>query len=542
MIHKSHSGPGKAMAAKVAAIYAMFSLGYILFSDRLLLFFIEDTQLLTRIQTYKGVGFVVLTAVLVYWLIKRETEQQVDIRRLLKQSEEKYRRFVENSPDLMYRTDLEGRIVFISPSVRALAGYTVSEALGMKMAEEVYVNPEERKALLESLARDGYVSNFEARLKKKDGSVWWASTNSHFYRDELGEILGVEGVTRDITRKKESEQAILTNEQQLRAIFEASPDPMVVYDFNGFPVRLNPAFTRVFGWTQAELAGRKIPFVPEEEKELAAEMLKKIFETGRSLTFETRRLTKDKQVLDIILSAAMVKDEEDNPRGMVVNLTDISEKKRLEVQYEQAQKMESLGTLAGGIAHDFNNYLTGILGYMDLAAKKTEDDRVKTFLNKALAASDRARALARQLLTFSKGGEPVKEVAPLEHLLKETVQFALSGANVSCEFEISQGLWTCEYDKNQICQVIDNIVINAQHAMPGGGTVHLRAENIEGDLPPETGLSPGKYVTISVQDTGTGIPPKYIKRIFEPFFSTKQEGSGLGLATSYSIIRRHGGR
>lgn len=442
---------------------------------------------------------------------------------------------------MLYRTDLNGRIMFISPSVYPLAGYRVEEALGMNLAEEVYSYPEEREKLLRELQDKGEVKNFEAQLTRKDGSVWWASANVKFYKDPQGNILGVDGIVRDVTGKKKVEQALLAREQQLRAILEANPDPMVVYDLNGYPQYLNPAFSRVFGWTFEELSGMKIPFVPRDEQKRSSDKIKEIFAHGKSLSFETKRYTKEKRLVDIIINAAVVKDEQGASVGMVVNITDISDRKLLEAQYEHAQKMESLGTLAGGIAHDFNNYLGGIFGYVDLALQETCDEKVKGYLAKVLASSDRAKGLTHQLLTFSKGGTPVKQVGPLDPFLQETTQFALSGSNISTKFTIPSDLWMCEYDQNQIGQVIDNIVINAHHAMPSGGRVTVAAKNLLFDQDEPLALAPGKYVIISICDTGIGIPAKYINRIFDPFFSTKQQGSGLGLATSYSIVKQHGG-
>ncbi|MCG8619617.1 MAG: PAS domain S-box protein [Desulfobacterales bacterium] len=530
-------------ALKIAVIYLVFSVAWILFSDRILVLLVSDPLWINRLQTLKGWAFVVATSVLIYLLLQREFRLLMGVRQQLKQSEAKYRMVVESSPDLLYRTDLQGRIIFVSPSVMALSGYTEAEAVGMKMAEEVYLVPDERQTFLELMQKNGRVKNFEARLKRKDGSIWWAATNAQFFRDENGDIAGVEGITRDVTRKKDAEQALESSEQRLRAILEANPDPMVMYDLNGHPLFLNPAFTQVFGWEFDELRGRTIPFVPEDQAELSAEKIREIFKKGEPLSFETRRKTKDHRILDIILSAAVIKDATDTIYGMVVNLTDISERKILEAQYEQAQKMEALGTLAGGIAHDFNNYLSGIFGFMELARKHNRQEKVGRYLTKALESSDRARSLTHQLLTFSKGGSPVREIAPLDPFLKETALFALSGSKVSCEFDVPADLWSCNYDRNQISQVIDNIVINALHAMPDGGTVTLSAKNevMDRDAGDNT-LDPGPYVCISIADTGTGIAPEHLDRIFDPFFSTKQTGSGLGLATSYSIVNRHDGK
>ncbi len=336
--------PDKKSAGKIAGIYLTVSILYILFSDRLLIWLVPDPDLLTSIQTLKGWGFVLVTAALIYYFLQKEIRQYLVARKELETSEEKYRAVINATPDLLYRTDLEGRIVFVSPSVRRLTGYAVSEILGMDMAKELYAFPEERAHFLEELHTHGMVQNFETQLKRKNGSIWWASANAHFYKDVDGTIQGVEGIARDVTRKKTSEQALLASEQRMRAILEANPDPMVMYDFAGHPQYLNPAFTRVFGWTLAELKGNPIPFVPEDQADVTAQKIAEILEQGRPLHFETQRFTQDRRRLDIHLSAAVIKDAKGSPYGMVVNLRDISKKKMLEAQYGQAQKMESTKT------------------------------------------------------------------------------------------------------------------------------------------------------------------------------------------------------
>ena len=541
MGEKYHMSADKKAAFKIAAIYLLFSGVWILFSDQILYFFVRSAVIMTKFQTIKGGAFVLTTAVLIFFLLKKEIALQMRARDELRASEEKYRMVVNNSPDLLYRTDSEGIVTFITPSITPLTGYSMEETIGMNIAQELYLHPKEREIFSNELKKKGSVKNYEAQLRRKDGSIWWASTHAHFLRDTKGRILGVEGISRDVTLKKEFELALLAREQQLGAILEANPDPMVMYDLKGIPQYINPAFSQVFGWRFEELEGMKIPFVPLDQEKISSEKIKELYTHGKPLSFETQRYTKEKKLLDIILSAAVIKEETGIPLGMVVNLTDISERKLLEAQYERAQKMESLGTLAGGIAHDFNNYLSGIFGYLDLALEDTTEEKVKGYLSKVLASSDRAKGLTQQLLTFSKGGTPVKAVAPLDPFLQDTTRFALSGANVACNFAIPQDLWTCEYDKNQISQVIDNIVINALHAMPSGGTVTVTAQNWVCPPNESLALAPGKYVKISISDTGIGIAPQHIHRIFDPFFSTKQTGSGIGLATSYSIVKRHEG-
>jgi len=206
------------------------------------------------------------------------------------------------------------------------------------------------------------------------------------------------------------------------------------------------------------------------------------------------------------------------------------------------QKLESISLLAGGIAHDFNNILTSILGNISLARVFVDSPIVDDKLINAENACEVAKALTQQLLTFSKGGLPVKELTPLDKILKDSTLFASSGSNAKCEFLIQDDLWWVEIDKGQINQVINNLIINAIQAMPDGGIIKICASNFpvgysRHDLP----LKEGNYVKVSVSDHGTGIPDEVVPKIFDPFFTTKPKGHGLGLSTCYSIIKKHGG-
>ena len=235
------------------------------------------------------------------------------------------------------------------------------------------------------------------------------------------------------------------------------------------------------------------------------------------------------------------RDEFGNVTGFSSTARDITKSKQMEEVLQNAQKLESLGVLAGGIAHDFNNLLGGIFGYIDLAREESTEKQIGRYLAKAMSTIDRARGLTGQLLTFAKGGAPIQKIDHLFPSVYETAQFALSGANVACQVDAPPDLWACNFDKNQIGQVIENLVINAQQAMPIGGTIELSARNIALAEKEHPLLAQGNYVKLSVKDQGIGIPKELIGRIFDPFFTTKTKGHGLGLATCYSIINRHGG-
>lgn len=226
--------------------------------------------------------------------------------------------------------------------------------------------------------------------------------------------------------------------------------------------------------------------------------------------------------------------------GLLGTYEDITERKMMEEELLRAQKLESLGILAGGIAHDFNNLLTAILGNISLAKSYHESrEKLEKRLSEAERASLRARDLTQQLLTFAKGGVPIKSVTSVKELLKESAEFAVRGSNSRCECSIPEDLWSVEIDEGQISQVINNLVINAKQAMPEGGMINVSAENkIIYDPARE---SRKRYIMISIKDSGVGIPHEYLSKIFDPYFTTKQHGNGLGLATCYSIINKHDG-
>jgi PAS domain S-box-containing protein len=229
------------------------------------------------------------------------------------------------------------------------------------------------------------------------------------------------------------------------------------------------------------------------------------------------------------------------PMALANICRDISERKRMEEEMARADKLTSIGVLAGGIAHDFNNLLTAIYGNITLAKMYTNrQGEVHKRLEESEKATLRARDLTQQLLTFSKGGAPIKKMMSIRELAKESAAFALRGSNVRCEFSSAEDLWPVEADEGQLSQVLNNLIINAAHAMNEGGTLQICCGNVtveRGELP----MPPGRYIRLSVMDHGVGIPKEILSRIFDPYFTTKTKGSGLGLSTSYSIVRNHGG-
>ena len=328
-----------------------------------------------------------------------------------------------------------------------------------------------------------------------------------------------------------------------QSVLQSSSDAIVIYDLEGRVRYMNPAFTKMFGWSLEEIANRRVPFLPESEREESLRRIKDLLEHGTSCSaFETVRHTKDGQLLDISLSASRYTDHQGRPAGMVVILRNITEQKKAEKEALKSHKLESIGVLAGGIAHDFNNILSAILGNISIALSLIgPESELYELLKASEKASLRARGLTRQLLTFARGGEPVKKVSAIGEIIRDCASFVLRGSNVKCDFSFAPDLRPVNIDADQISQVIQNVIINADQAMPDGGVIAIDCRNHMQEAQDHTQLKTGPYIIITITDQGQGISAKIIDKIFDPYFTTKKSGSGLGLAITHSIIRKHGG-
>lgn len=343
-------------------------------------------------------------------------------------------------------------------------------------------------------------------------------------------------------RKQVAESLYQTN-QMLESLIEASPLAIFLLDPDGTVRMWNPAAERIFGWTKEEVLGRFLPIIPDDKLTEFRTNLAGVFQGKVISGMETRRQKKGGIPIEISVWTVELSDKQGNKRCLSI-VADNTEKIKFRDELLKIQKLESLGLLAGGIAHDFNNILTGILGNISLAKIwMNPEDQAFHSLDEAEKASLRATELARQLLTFAKGGAPIKKIAPVLQVLENSVKFALRGSNILSEFSFQKDLWPVEIDEGQISQVIQNLVINAIQAMPAGGTIQVKARNraIEENMLEGLSLRKGNYVEMSIQDQGVGIPKELLSKIFDPYFTTKETGSGLGLAISHSIIQKHDG-
>jgi PAS domain S-box-containing protein len=360
----------------------------------------------------------------------------------------------------------------------------------------------------------------------------------------------VEERTRALAVSNENYQALYLKSAQTSALYrtllDASPDPIVVYDIKGIPIYVNPAFIRVFGWQFQEVSGKHIDYVPQENRIDTDEMIARLMRGEKITSWATRRTTKTGKILDISLSAAPYYGVEGEMAGCVVHLRDQTEQKKMEDELLKVRKLESVGLLAGGIAHDFNNILSGIMLNAQMAASQIEPEQeANQYLSGIEEATQKAASLTQQLLTFAKGGAPVLRTASITKLIKESAEFVLHGTSVRGAFDFAEGLSPVEMDVGQMNTVIHNLIINAIQAMPQGGVITISADNLCVEEK-QTGpfllrLRPGNYVKITIKDTGIGISREDLPRIFDPYFTTKADGNGLGLATAFSIIGQHHG-
>ncbi|HSR35811.1 MAG TPA: PAS domain S-box protein, partial [Desulfurivibrionaceae bacterium] len=333
---------------------------------------------------------------------------------------------------------------------------------------------------------------------------------------------------------------LASSEAKFRTVFDSTNDAILIYSLDGVLLEVNELACLRLGYAREELIGRNAALIiAPPYAAMLPERIALLRAAGHAL-FETAHLRKDGTAIPIELSCRLM--EFNGQPALLGVARDISERKKTEEERLRAQKLESIGLLAGGIAHDFNNLLTGILGNIGLAKMMVgQEHEALKVLAAAEKASVRAKGLTQQLLTFAKGGAPIKSTASLADPLREWALFATSGSRVTCDFAIAADLWPVEADMGQLGQVIHNLVLNACHAMPGGGAITINAHNVE--LPEQTrDLKPGSYLHLAVTDHGIGIAPEHLAKIFDPYFSTKETGSGLGLAVAYSIIKNHGGR
>lgn len=433
----------------------------------------------------------------------------------LQASEAKYRIMLENNADAILVIGPDNTVYFANQAALDLFGSRSEELIGSHFDFPVTVGDIKD---IEIANRGGDTATAEIRVVE---TTWG---------DERARL----ATLRDVTGRKRMEQALRESEENFRALAENANEGIFITMGEDRHVYSNRRAAQITGYTVQEILNNGLGELSRRSGEAGAA-------EGATKKGHYETTLSHKELGSIAVELTASDSAWQGQPATIIIFRDITERKRREEDIIRASKLESLGTLAGGIAHDFNNLLTGIIGNVSLAKLlMNNDDRAFKILEDLEKASLRAKDLTKQLLTFSKGGAPVKKAASIAELIRESASFIVRGTNIKCVFDLPADLYTIEVDEGQMSQVIHNLIINSVQAMAAGGVIKISAGNchIDGSNPT---LKKGEYIKISVRDTGHGIGEETLSRIFDPYFTTKAEGSGLGLATVYSIIKNHEG-
>lgn len=464
-----------------------------------------------------------------------------------KQMEQALRTFqttMDQASDAVFWMDSEGRLVYTNEQASVSLGYTREELAQLRPWN---IDPELSQDLWD-LRWDKFESTgsrtLDARHRRKDGSTFPVEISTRRI-GQPGSELQV-AFARDVTERRRTLNALRESEESLRTTLNSIGDGVIAVDTRNRVIHMNPVAEKLSGWRFYEARGRLLDevcrIVNQETREPADNPVHGVLAKGQIYGSDSHAilLARDGAEYAVTCTAAPI-TAEGSAAGVVLVFRDVTEQLKTEAELLEAKKLESVGVLAGGIAHDFNNILTGLFGNLELAQLKLPPDHESyEHIETAGEALQRATDLTKQLLTFAKGGDPILEAVDLRQAVEATVAFNLSGSNVKAHQDLPDGLWQVKADRGQISQVIANLTINAKQAMPDGGSVYIEARNLDTSESANWQLS-GEHVMLSLRDDGVGISPQLLERIFDPYYTTKQAGSGLGLAVVYSIVTKHRG-
>ncbi len=471
------------------------------------------------------------------------------------EGEEKLRRerdwawsIIETVGSLVVVLDREGRIVSFNSACQTATGYTAEEVQG-KVFWEYLLIPEELegvRAVFQDLRAGQFPNSHENYWVAKDGSrrlITWSNTA---LLDRNGEVEYIIGTGVDITERRRGEDELRQVNETLSAVIDTSPLAIIAMDLAGKVVSWNRAAEQIFGWREDEVLGQLFPALPADDMAFFRENLERI-RYGETLSgVERQRQRKDGALVDVALWNAPRRNAAGEVVGAISVIANVTERKRLEEQFRQSQKMEAVGRLAGGVAHDFNNLLTVITGYSQMVHDALPaGDLLPGYVEEVLRASESAAALTNQLLAFSRRQVVQPQVLDLNTLVAnmDKMLHRLIGEDVELVTVLGPRLPKIKVDPGQFQQVLMNLVVNARDAMPDGGRITIETAAAKLKKQEAPGLAPGDYVELSVLDTGKGMDEETRRRIFEPFFTTKArgKGTGLGLSTAYGIVKQSGG-
>jgi PAS domain S-box-containing protein len=486
----------------------------------------------------------------------RVTERTADLVRLnrqLQQEEARCQRLATNVPGVIYQyvlhSDGSDEFTYVSPSCREIYELESEELLQDVRLAWTMIHPDDVEAIRLATNRSNQTLepfNLEFRLLTPSGRLKWIHAQSYPQRQENGDLV-FDGLAIDISDRKQAEQKI----REQAALLSIAPDAIFVCDLENQILFWNSGAERLYGWKATEAIGKNATEllcqkIPSQMEQIFNIVLESGFWQG-----ELPKLTKSGSEAIVSSRMTLVRDEAGNPKSILTVDTDITEKKQLEAQFYQAQRLESLGTLASGIAHDMNNLLTPIMAVSQLLPIKLPnlDEQNRRLLEILTDNAKRGAELVKQILSFARSDEEERVILQPKYAIEETERIIKETFPKSIAIHIlipSQNLWTISANSTQISQVLMNLCVNARDAMPNGGRLTIAAENVSVDenyAEMNVDAKVGNYVAITVADTGCGIPKEIEERIFDTFFTTKEsgKGTGLGLSTAIGIVKNHGG-
>ena len=477
--------------------------------------------------------------------IVRDITERKLIEKVTKEKNEMYKQLFNSYPLPTYAWDYIGddfKLIRINKAADRYTDGKLGNLIGMKASQ--FFTDRGYKNIFETM-----IKSFKEKTSiSEEFTYTFLSSGKHAYIEAHFAYVPPNSIllhTKDIAERKYAEKQLEEEKERLSVTLASIGDGVITTNIDGKIVLYNEIAQKLTGYNQNEAINRDINDILDITDTITNER----FEFNKLLKFElsdnlilTNKYEKKKE---IAIKGNPIIDKSEKTIGSVIVIRDNEEKKKLEREILKTQKMESISILAGGIAHDFNNILTAILGNLSIAQIEVEDKAsdLSNIIDQTIKATYRANKLTKQLLTFSKGGTPIKKTISIKEFIEETTNFALRGSKSRGFIRISPDLWNVDIDEGQISQVINNVVINADQSMPNGGNVIVEAKNVViEDSKDDPSLSGEYFVQISIMDQGIGIPDEYLTKIFDPYFTTKQKGSGLGLSVCYSIMKNHHGR
>jgi len=470
---------------------------------------------------------------------------------ILIESEERYRALFEAANDAILLTH-DDHIIDCNPKTLEIFLCTKAQVMREypeKFSPEFQPNGQLSKSVAEEKMKAALLGTpqfFEWKHCRYDGTSFDAEVSLN--RVELSGKTFLQSIVRDITKRKQAEEELQGERLKFQTLLDQAPFGILLIDSNGNYKYMNPRFRELFGYTLNDASNgrtwfRKAYPDPAYRREVIVSWKEEIKKKSRSKKIPKTFTVTSKDGTEKIVNFKVVHLEKG---GHLVSCEDITDLKRLEDELLKVQKLESIGILAGGIAHDFNNILAVVMGNISLARTHILDEgKASDRLREAEKACLRAKDLTQQLLTFSRGGEPVKKTIEIKSIVHEALNVAMAGSGIDCHVNVADHLFQIAADGREIRQALGNILTNAREAMTSGGTLKITIDNVTANPKDELPLLERDYVRISFEDSGSGIPKNQLQKIFDPYYTTKplgiQKGMGLGLAICYSIIKKHDG-